>query len=89
MTARNKQELASAIDAIFNSTAEPVDTAEKGVNLRKKIAEKLANEIDAYVQFQIGTRLSAILRAVNAGDTSGNPIPITAGPDFASFTRTS
>ena len=89
MTATNEQELASAIDNILNSTAESTDTVEKGVELRKKIAAKLANEIDSYVQFQIGTRLRAVLRALNAGDTSGNPVPLTPGPEFESFTRTS
>jgi hypothetical protein len=87
MTAKNKQELADAIDSILNPTSEPVDNAEKGVELRKRVAESLANEIDAYIQYQIGIRLSRINFAINATDSTGNPVPTTPGPEFNTFTR--
>jgi hypothetical protein len=87
MTAKNKQELAGVIDSILNSTSEPVDNAEKGVQLRKRVAESLANEIDAYIQYQIGIRLSRINFAINATDSTGNPVPTTPGPEFNTFTR--
>lgn len=87
--AQNKAELAKRIDTILNASDTQVKTVEQGNALRKKIATALAEEIDLYVQNQIGQRLALILTAVNNQGADGNPIPLTVGPDFNSFTRTS
>lgn len=88
MAARNKQELTESIVRILSTNTEVKSVAEAD-RLRRETAEKLANEIDSYVQHQIGTRLQQILTAVNSVGSDNNPVRLVQGPEFNSFTRTS
>lgn len=85
--ARTKEELAKAIDNIFNTFGKEIKNPEEAAKLRLETASRLAEEIDSYVQYQIGSRLLRINFAINAVGVDGNPVPTTPGPEFDSFTR--
>jgi hypothetical protein len=79
MTSTNKYELATAIDNILNSSSEVVDTVEKGHQLRRKIAQKLAFELDEYINLQIvpgvtGSILNVTNNFINSRIASAFPI---------------
>lgn len=79
MTSRNKYELATAIDTILNSSSEVVDTVEKGHQLRRKISQKLAFELDEYINLQIipsvtGSILNVTNNFINTRIASSFPI---------------
>lgn len=83
---RTPEELALTIDSIL--TAPPNQDDPTAVRLN--VAKNLASVIDSYVQYQIGARLVTILTALNAGGGSvDRPVPVTRGPDFDYFSRTS
>lgn len=81
---RTPEELALTIDSIL--TAPPNQDDPNAIRLN--VAKNLANVIDSYVQYQIGARLVTILTALNAG-SADRPVPVTRGPDFDYFSRTS
>lgn len=53
MVARNKEELAQIIDNILDASGEEITTQDAGTRLRKKTARRLAEELDAYLQYHL------------------------------------
>jgi ElaB/YqjD/DUF883 family membrane-anchored ribosome-binding protein len=85
--ATNRDELAAEIEKVFTPTSE-VKTKEEATELRKKLAEALADKIDAYVQYQIGLRLEGILTAVGTPSSSTrNVVPLVRGAGFPALIR--
>jgi len=83
---RTPEELALTINSILTAP-ENQDNPEE---IRLNVAKNLATVIDSYVQYQIGARLVMILTSLNTGGGSlESPIPVTKGPDFDYFSRTS
>lgn len=85
MTSKNKYELAVALDRILNSSEEVIDTLEKAQELRHKIAENLAFELDEYINLQIVPSVTgSILNVTNNFINSqiANSFPIDPDPQI-------
>lgn len=90
MALTNKNDLSKAIDDLLAASAsQKVQSAEDATQARQKLSSDLAGIIDAYVQYQLGDRLSKIMTSVSSQDSTGNASPLAKGQDYDTFTRTS
>lgn len=84
--AANKQQLALEINELLQASGD-VKTVQEATLARMRLAEALADKIDAYVQYQIGLRLEGILTAVGTPASDTNPVPLVRGVSFDALIR--
>lgn len=83
---RDRNDLAQKIDEIL-SINNNVTTLEEAAQMRKRLAQSLAQSIDEYIQVQIGIRLEQILTSLQIDARNPRTPVLVEGSTFNSLIR--